>query len=213
MTSGTTLLAVIGISHEQVASWRNRHVGLTDSVDHVITIVNNHRFGGYGSICQKLLDYARSMGVETFGAIHADTDFPDGLDPFFDCAAKGDVVAGLVGASKGVGHVWANDPKPELEIHCLDGCAIFFRSDLIVDFDVVTFDGHHCCVEDLCLMARKAGYKLVVPQGRGEHFGSSLWPAGPGTRANEAWLVGPHGYHSYLHKLKAKHKDIDFQMC
>jgi hypothetical protein len=206
---GTTLLAVIGKSHTEIEAWSNSHrQHLFGTVDHFVSFVNGNRFGGYGSICQKILTYARSIGVEAVGFVHGDTGFPRGFNAFFEAAFEPNKVVGIVGASKGRTNVWCSNPDPRPMIHCLDGCAVFFRADAQIDFDPATFDGHHACVEDLCLTARERGMQLVIPYGVAEHAGTTHMPPGA-NRANEAWMAD---YHHYRLKLLKKHPKIEFSM-
>jgi hypothetical protein len=206
----TLALAVVAKSDGELSSWLDAHIDhVGREVAEFYPIANPASvLGGYGQLCQAKLDIARSV---VFGAVHGDTRFPDGFSAFVASAMSGHV-AGMVG-STAKRNVWSRDElrpvrngKP-MSILCLDGCSIFFRRDSGLAFDTITFPGHHCCVEDVCLTARERGMILDVPRAAGEHLGTSA-TLGKGT-TNRAWLGD---YAKALRKLRAKHTKVMFTM-
>lgn len=109
--------------------------------------------------------------TEVFGIVHADTYFGQGaLKAFADAAAIG-AVSGIVGVTPVREYVWCmQNPGPA---HTLDCCSVFFRPDSGLAFDERTFDGFHCYVEDLCMLARSRGLDIVVPAADANHSGVS----------------------------------------
>lgn len=129
-----------------------------------------------------------------FGLVHADVFFdspmarvadpakvfrPD-LEILAECALAGKV-CGIVGADLLPQRYWWGHSLPdgaEHPVSCLDGSSIFFRTDLGLQFDEVTFDGFHCHVEDLCLQAHARRISVVVPAVKTDHAGRSTYDPG-----------------------------------
>lgn len=185
-----------------------------------LTIINNGRgvYGGYGRVGQHVLDIVRMRSDApewAFGLVHGDTEFaPGALATFYDEAAPGlQVASGIVGRASDKRYVWCKNPNPVAydlnavreggEVDCFDGCAIFFPvappGEVLVSFDLATFPGFHCVVEDIALTLRARGYRLMVPRAEAYHRAS---------KPSAQWLVE---YASALDRLKRKHRDISFR--
>lgn len=126
--------------------------------------------------------FKRSALGDVCGIVHADTSFdPIALVDCFQSASRGNV-CGIVGAMLGEPGrpprekiAWGSSMIEERRVSTLDGCTVFFRRDLPIEFDEATFDGWHCAVEDFSLTAAKAGILVVVPAVKASHLGSSTF--------------------------------------
>jgi hypothetical protein len=204
---GTLTLCVVAKSQHELDGWMLQHAtgGQLVGVDELIAVNNEKgRFGGYGAVAARALALA---SCEVFGLTHADTAYREGaLGVFRDTAAAG-VVAGMVGRPMTGHYVWSKQGGM-LDPSCLDGCAIFFRKDSKLQFDVKTFDGFHCVGEDIALAARSKGMQLVIPAADADHASTSNFVPGepPG---NPAWLKD---YGIYTERLKKKYPNLEFML-
>lgn len=199
-------LCVVAKDGNELASFFAVHANeIAKNVDELIAIDNRGgRFGGLAAIGNRALAATRSI---VFGLIHADTGFRPGALATFREAAVAGKVAGIVGRSPAGEYVWAFGGGGT-DVTCLDGCAIFFRRDLGLSFDEVTFDGFHCVGEDLSLLARTRGIPIIVPNAPADHRSSSNFPdPGQPNADRGAWLTD---YHRYVEKLRAKWSGLTF---
>lgn len=151
-------------------------IGEVDELRLVIT--TNARFGGQAHLSNAL---KRSALGRVCGVVHADTVFQPGDFKAFVRTAMAEKVCGLVGATEGPEGrspeqkiVWGKSLEREIPVSTVDGCSIFFRTDIQAEFDE-GFLTWHCVNEDFCLSARKAGYEVVVPPVRATHRGESTF--------------------------------------
>ncbi len=166
-------LCVVAKNATELAGWIAAHD--LSLVDELVAIDNRGgRFGGYGHVVQRAF-YATASSI--FGICHADTLFRgEALRIFRDEAARG-AVTGIVGRTMDSAYHWSKAGRLEGPT-CLDGCAVFFRRDSGLDFDVKTFDGFHCVGEDIALGARMRGIPLVIPHADAEHASSKIASSG-----------------------------------
>lgn len=162
MTSDLTLV-VVGVDWPSLRGFPLEHVAPLDLV-----MVANGRRNSLSSIGNHYLERARTPVV---GLVHADCVFgPGALDAFTATALSGDV-CGIVGVNDRYEYRWAGiNPG---EVVTMDCCSVFLRPDTGLRFDEQTFDGLHCHVEDICMSARKAGRRVIVPAADCTHRGVS----------------------------------------
>jgi hypothetical protein len=142
-----------------------------------------------------------------FGLVHADTIFRAGALEAFVAAAERGEVCGIVGRTLDGFYRWCfKEPGFEGDrvrgpglVSTLDGCSIFFRTDLGLAFDAQTFDSFHCHVEDLCLQASQKGIDVTVPHADATHASELPSPA---------WR-DQHGI--YRRRLAQKWRGVRFQ--
>lgn len=134
-----------------------------------------------------------------FGLSHADVQYNEGaLEAFTEEALRGSV-CGLVGAHWDKRYRCCSDLPKEPEVaSTLDGMGIFFRTDLGLSFDELTFNGMHCHVEDLCLQATKKNIPITVPAANAHHITHNQGPN---------WLKD---YWVFRRKLTQKWLGMDF---
>jgi len=201
--SNTLALCVVGKNQSEVQLWLAAHD--LSIVDELVVVSNdNGRYGGYGHVCQRALDGTSST---VFGICHADTLFRGpALQVFRDVTAVGNVT-GMVGRTMDSQYHWSRDGG----IHspsCLDGCAVFFRRDMGLRFDVQLFDGFHCAGEDVVLAARSRGIPIVIPHADAEHTSTSNFPPGGDHRqGHPPWLTD---YYMYVDRLRNKYPKLEF---
>ena len=172
------------------------------------TAMVNERGRPLASIGNSFLD--RYYPIQVFGLVHADCSFgPGSLEAFYECAMAGNV-CGIAGRDPGKGNRWCCNTEEKTgdvvaslrpgPVSTLDSCAVFFRRDLGLRFDEVTFDGFHCHVEDLCLQAHAKGIPVVVPEADASHRGDSTF--------DSEWQ---RQYRIYRGRLAYKWKGVAFE--
>jgi hypothetical protein len=144
-----------------------------------LAITTNARFGGQAHLSNVL---KRSALGRVCGVVHADTVFQPGAFRILTMTAMEEKVCGLVGASEGPEDrpveqkiVWGKNLSLETLVSTVDGCSIFFRTDIPVEFDEQRFGSWHCVNEDFCLSAAKVGLQIVIPPVRAAHRGESTF--------------------------------------
>ena len=205
ITDVSLALCVVAKNSAELAGWMSAHD--LSLVDELVAIDNQGgRFGGYGHVSQRAF-YATASSI--FGICHADTLFRgDALRTFRDATASG-AVTGIVGRTMDSAYHWSKTARLEGP-SCLDGCAVFFRRDSGLDFDVKSFDGFHCVGEDIALAARMRGIPLVIPHADAEHASTSNFPPGHDhSRGQAPWLSD---YYRYVERLRKKYPTLEFMV-
>jgi hypothetical protein len=166
-------------------------------VDELFLLANpDARLGGTGVIGNRALS---TSGCDVVGLVHADTVFEQGaLDAFARAAAAG-AIAGVVGRALDGRYIWSKDVTEPVNVSTLDSCSVFVPRGRGLRFDDTSFDGFHCCVEDLCLTAAVAGLPVVVPPAAAHHVGESTGRA--------EWQMA---YWQYRKKLQQKWCAVSF---
>ena len=108
-------------------------------------------------------------------------------------AQRGGAIAGIVGRNLEGVYVWCRDVQEPTVVNTLDSCSVFIPRAAGIRFDEETFGGFHCCVEDICLTAQKAGMRVLVAPGPGDHTGT-MWP-------QQQWM---HDYWAAAERLARK---------
>lgn len=189
----TLALIVVAKSNEELRDFSLEHV--TNVTDEIILISNPEaRFGGLGKLGNWALDHCRS---DIIGLVHADVRLGQGAITAFKKPAS-DCLTGIVGRSQEGAYVWCCDNPGT--VSTLDCCSVFIHKKWGLRFDEATFDGFHCCVEDLCLQASAKGIGAVVPSADAIHKGKMTF--------NPTWQKQ---YVRYRIKLQQKWPEKDFQ--
>ncbi len=169
---------VIGKSDEEIAWFKEQSPHVEEEARFVYVSNPGRRHGATAAIANPFIDSATE---DVVAVIHADTTFaPGSLKKFASMASEGPYLVGIVGRREQTpgepfsGYVWCNDGGGE--VSTLDSSSVFFRRDLGLRFDGVTFPDFHCVVEDLCLQARAKGVRSVVGDAKASHLGSATEP-------------------------------------
>ncbi len=203
-------LCVVAKNDQEVDTWKSIDTTYVDNLH----IIQNANGPGYGVIGKQYLDTHREKHGENgvFGLVHGDTWFDVGAIERFVRIAEAGNCAGIVGRGFDNAYVWCNRQDLHTskivtvrggggEVSCFDGCAIFFPVASGLDLDVITFDGHHCVVEDMCLNARSRGMRLVVPDANADHRASA-----PTADWSGQWKT-------YTARLRRKYPKLQWQQC
>lgn len=189
-------LVVVGADADDLRAFDQAHA--PQGVCRLELVDNSLAPRGYGAIGNT---YLEAPAAQVLGLCHADTGFGPGAIAALADAAAGGALAGVAGRVAGGGIRWCDGagegPGP---VSTLDSCAIFLRPDLGLRFDTETFDGLHCCVEDLCLQARAAGVPSVVPAAQAGHRGQSTF--------DPRWQAE---YRGYRQRLADKWRGVRFE--
>jgi hypothetical protein len=172
------MLVVVAKSHEELLGFPQDSV--LGVVDELVLLANpGARYGGPGHIGNHALESSR---CDVVGLVHADTSFGVGTLRSFAEAASGGAVVGLVGRAIDGAYIWSRDVIEPAAVSTLDSSSVFIPRRSGLRFDTETFGGFHCCVEDICLSAQKAGMRVLVPPGPANHTGTN-WPG------NQQWMA------------------------
>jgi len=178
-TPPTLAVMVIGKSDEEIEWFKEQSPHAEQEARMVYVSNPGRRFGGTAAIANPFIDAATE---DVVAVVHADTTFAHGsLTAFAKTAAEGPYMVGIVGrraqdpGQPFSGYVWCNDGGGE--VSTLDSSSVFFRKDLGLRFDGVTFNDFHCVVEDLCLQARKKRVRSMVANAPAGHVGKAVEPS------------------------------------
>jgi hypothetical protein len=127
----------------------------------------------------KMLDVATS-DIVVFAEPDAEFSY-DGLENLVAAVSRPGVgAAGLVGARKQDGEVWAAKITTEMDVETLDTCIVAVDRRKGIRFDEATFTGLHMHVEDFCCQVRAKKMRcIVVPARKFEHHSTTWRVRGP----------------------------------
>ena len=191
----TKAVLVLGKSQQELDEFCERNPHAADEARLSLVANPNKKLGGYATVANTFLD---AVTEDVVGVVHADTTFGVGVlrSMLREALCDGGRLTGMVGRSFD-GFVWGKDGGGE--VSTLDSCAVAMPRSLGLRFDGEHFDDFHCCVEDLCLQARKLGVKTYVPPLYADHIGFI-------DRAPD-WMAN---YWNYRRVLAEKWKGIRF---
>jgi len=164
--------------------------------DEVVLLLNEGaRYGGTGAIGNHALRTARG---DVLGLLHADCALgPGTARGLAALALERGTLVGVTGLTPDGRHVWSKDLRDAVPAVTLDSCCVFVpvRGAAVtgVWFDAQRFDSFHCCVEDLCLLARARGLGVLVGVGPARHDGGRVF--------DQAWRDE---FERYRERLRAK---------
>jgi hypothetical protein len=163
MTADLTLV-VVGADSRSLLAFELQHITPRDLI-----MTANGRDASLAAIGNHHLEHARTPVV---GLVHADCVFREGALDALTRAAMDGAVCGVVGISREGRQRWACGGT-DGPVATLDSCSVFLRRDLGLRFDVETFDGLHCHVEDVCMQAHARNIPVLVPAANCWHIGRS----------------------------------------